>query len=77
MAKGRSTIKRIFLFAGILGVPVFFIFLFSLGKPNYGIIPYFGEHQITDGDTIFYTVDEFDFLDENGSKITQDEFKDK
>lgn len=77
MAKSRSTISRIFLFAGILGVPVFFIVLFSLGKPSYSTIPYFGEHQIENSDTTNYTVKEFSFLDKDGNTINQDSFQDK
>lgn len=77
MAKSRSTIRRIFLFTGILVVPVFFIVLFSLGRPNYGLIPYFGEHQIIGTDTVHYTVPQFEFQDENGQTLTQKNFKDK
>lgn len=77
MAKSRSIIKRIALFAGIFGVPVFFIVLFSIGKPSYSTIPYFGEHEVDGNDTTFYTVKDFLFLDKDGETVNQDSFEDK
>lgn len=77
MAKSRSTTSRILLFAGILVVPVFFIILFSLGKPSYTVLPYFGEHTIDGEDTTFYTVKEFSFKDENGAEVNQETYKDE
>ena len=77
MAKSRSITSRIILFTGIFVVPVFFIVLFSLGKPSYTEVPYFGEHQINGTDTTFYTVNSFEFFDENDQKISQADFKDQ
>ena len=73
----RNIAKRIALFAGILVVPVFFIVLFSLGKPSYTSLPYFGEHVINQDDTTFYQVPAFSFTNEHGATINESTFKDQ
>lgn len=73
MAKSRI-ISKVALFTGVFVIPVFFILLFSKGKPSYSTIPYFGEHQVVGNDTINYTVDSFSFLDQNNTIINEESF---
>lgn len=75
--KKRSLFSKIALFTGVFAIPVFFIVLFSTGKPSYSTIPYFGEHTINADDTTYYTVDEFSFQDKNGNIINQETFENK
>jgi len=71
-----KTTQRIVIFAGILIVPAFFIFLFSKASPKYSTIPYFGEHKITENDTVFYTVHGFQFDGIKG-KLSEKDFEGK
>lgn len=81
----NNIIKKIVLFAGICGLPAFFILVLNLGKPHFERLPYLGEHEVSkniiDGvevvDTIFYKVDGFSFEDENGNQVTEKDFEDK
>jgi len=81
----KSLGKRILLFAGMFGLPAFFILLFLTGKTTYHRIPYFGEHKIvsksdngkTVNDTIFYRVPSYHFDKITGGEITEKDFEGK
>ncbi len=83
--KKRSLLSKILLFAGILGLPAFFIIFFSLGKQRFESLKYYGDHKIItktiDGkdvnDTIYYKVPAFEFTDHNGNLITEKDFQNK
>jgi protein SCO1/2 len=83
--KPRSLLSKILLFAGILGLPAFFIFMLSLGKQRFESLKYYGDHKIItkviDGkevnDTIHYRVPAFEFIDHNGNRITEKDFDNK
>lgn len=79
----RSLFKRILLFAGMFGLPAFFISIFLMGKTSYHRIPYFGDHNIVqkkvDGkqeyDTVFYRVPGYTFRTFDGKDLTEKNFE--
>jgi protein SCO1/2 len=83
--KKRSLLSKILLFAGILGLPAFFIIFFSMGKQRFEHLKYYGEHTIiektidgkTVNDTIFYKVPPYQFLDHEREPITEKNFENK
>lgn len=83
--KKRSFLSKILLFAGILGLPAFFIIFFSMGKQRFEKLKYYGDHKIItktiEGkeikDTIYYKVPAFEFKDHTGASITEKDFKNK
>lgn len=83
--KERSLTSKILLFAGMFGIPAFFILFFALGKQNFEYLQYYGEHSVVsktvDGkevlDTIYYKVPQFKFDVPGGGILTQKDFKDK
>ena len=72
-----SKIKRIALFAGMFGLPAFFIGFFLLGEQQYHETPYFGKPTIVGNDTIPYSIKEYSFEDIDGKTYTQEDFKGK
>ena len=83
--KKRSLLSKILLFAGILGLPAFFIFILTLGKQRFESLKYYGDHKIitktidgkTVNDTILYKVPAFEFTDHTGKLITEKDFENK
>lgn len=81
----RTLLSRILLFAGMFGLPAFFILFFALGKQNFEYLHYYGDHTIVskmvDGeeviDTVYYKVPQFKFDTPDGGIITHENFKDK
>jgi len=69
--------KRIAIFAGMFGLPAFFISFFLLGDQQYHVTPYFGKPTIIGKDTTQYKVENYQFEDIDGNVYTQDSFKDK
>lgn len=72
-----SKIKRIALFAGMFGLPAFFIAFFLMGEQQYHKTPYFGKPTVEGNDTIPFHVPDYSFEDIDGKKYTADSFKDK
>jgi protein SCO1/2 len=73
----NSTGKR-FLLVAILLLPVLWGVFNFLVKPVAIELPYYGQKTPTGkGDTIFQTIEEFSFVDQNNSVITQDSIKGK
>ena len=77
--KERTLFSKILLFAGILGIPAFFIFFFALGTQRYEPILYHGDHKLDqNGDTVaYYVVPPFTFYDHNGEAVTEKDFENK
>lgn len=69
--------KRIAMFAGMFGLPAFFIFFFLLGEQQYHQTPYFGKPIITENDTVPYNIPKYSFEDIDGNTYTEDSFKNK
>ncbi len=70
-----ATTKRIVIFAGMFGLPAFFIFFFLLGNQQYHTTPYFGKSTIVNNDTIPFTIPKYSFEDIDGKTYTADSFK--
>lgn len=76
--------KKILLFAGMIGLPAFFILFLKQGKPHFHKLPYLGEHTVVmksiDGkdvlDTVYYRVNTFSFKDENNQVVSEKDFID-
>jgi len=78
MTQKGNRIKKIFLFAGLLGVPAFFICLFAYGASHKFIpAPYYGPKKVVDGDTVYYKVPSFTFTDHQGNLVTDESLKGK
>jgi len=83
--KKRSLLSKILLFAGILGLPAFFIIFFSLGEQRFEHLKYYGTYKVIsktiDGkevnDTILYSVPAFEFYNHLSQKITEKDFENK
>lgn len=72
-----SKIKRIALFAGMFGLPAFFIGFFLLGEQKYHKTPYFGKSKIIKNDTIPFSITKYSFEDIYGNKYDENTFKNK
>lgn len=72
-----SKIKRIALFAGMFGLPAFFIGFFLMGEQLYHPTPYFGEPTIVGIDTIPFNVPEYSFEDIDGKQYSAKSFENK
>lgn len=67
--------KRIAIFAGMFGLPAFFILFFLQGDQQYHVTPYFGKATIVGNDTIPYHIPNYSFEDIDGKVYNQDSFK--
>lgn len=78
-------VKRIVLFAGMFGIPAFFILFFITGTPTYYQLAYYGDHTVIEKevngkkieDTLFYQANTFSFTDHLGNSITEKDFEAK
>lgn len=68
---------RIALFAGMFGLPAFFIAFFLMGEQQYHQTPYFGKPIVSGNDTIPFHIPSYSFEDIDGKVYTADSFKDK
>lgn len=81
----RTLLSKILLFAGMFGLPAFFILFFAFSKQHFEYLQYYGDHTIetktVDGkevnDTIYYRVPQFKFDTPDGGILTNQDFKDK
>lgn len=69
--------KRIAIFAGMFGLPAFFILFFLQGEQNYHQTPYFGKPTIEGNDTVPFHVSNYSFEDIDGKVYTDKSFKGK
>ena len=51
--------------------------LCSCGNRDEKSLPIFGERDIENGDTIYHTIADFKFVDQDSSEVTNDTFRDK
>jgi len=72
-----NKLKRIALFAGMFGLPAFFILFFLQGEQIYHKTPYFGTPTITETDTIPFKIETYSFEDIDGKQYNQDSFDNK
>lgn len=72
-----SKIKRIALFAGMFGLPAFFIAFFLMGEQLYHPTPYFGKSTIVGNDTIPFHIPTYSFEDIDGKMYDAESFKNK
>lgn len=62
----------------ILGFPVLFWILLTRGHNNFKTLEYFGPVEVTSsGDSIYHTIPNFSFTDENGIQLSSDDLKGK
>jgi len=74
----KKKIKKIVLFAGIVGIPAFFIVLLAYSSRQvFKPLPYFGPKQVVDGDTVYYKVPEFTFIDHQGNVVSNETLEGK
>lgn len=58
--------------------PVLCCFLISAcGKKNEAPLPIFGEREVVGTDTVYHTIGDFNFVDQDSATITNETFKDK
>ncbi|NEN25156.1 SCO family protein [Cryomorpha ignava] len=58
--------------------PGLFLILLSKGTHKFKTLPYYGFKEVaTDGDTIYHTVPDFEFTNQNGEAVSFADFKDK
>lgn len=72
-----SKLKRIALFAGMFGLPAFFIAFFLLGKQQYHSTPYFGKATVEGNDTIPFHIPNYSFEDIDGKVYNEESFENK
>ncbi len=68
--------KKTFLLAlGLIVVPILVFYVLNSGKQNYNTLPYIGERIPPNGndikDTVYYSVPDFDLIDQTGNHISQ------
>jgi len=70
--------KAIILFIVLLFPGLLYLYM-STGKHHFKTLPVIGEREglTASGDTIFHTVPDFHFMNQEGKMITQDDYKDK
>jgi len=74
----RKSTKKIILFAGILGIPAFFILLLAYSSSQvFERLPYYGPKKVVEGDTVYHKVPEFNFVDHLGNEVTEETLEGK
>lgn len=56
---------------------VAFVFLFSCSTKKESLLPVFGEREVVGADTLYHTIANFSFLDQDSSVVTNETFKGK
>jgi protein SCO1/2 len=61
----------------IIGIPVAFTIIMKCGRTVYHSLPYLGPVKgvTADGDTIYHTIAPFEFTDQQGHKVSNDDLK--
>ena len=59
---------------GIILIPIFLLISCSFQQKK---LPVFGERELVDGDTVYHTIADFSFVDQDSSIITQTTFENK
>lgn len=75
--------KKVIILVSILLLPSFFYLILSTGDYFYKPLPYIGPREAvpvvingeTRMDTIYHTIPEFSFIDQNGNTVTNEDFK--
>lgn len=76
--KTASTGKKVALLLLVLAVIPGALFLFRNSKGHYASLPYIGQREaIAPGDTAYFTVPPFHFIDENGEPFTDKDVEGK
>jgi protein SCO1/2 len=58
-------------------ISAFFLLLFSCTTKKVSPLPVFGEREIVGSDTVYHTIADFKFVDQDSAEVTNDTFKDK
>ncbi|MDG2332152.1 MAG: SCO family protein [Flavobacteriales bacterium] len=76
--QNKNRRKKILVFAGILGVPAFFIVLLAYGsRQKFEQLPFYGPKEVINGDTVYYKVPTFHFTDHLGNSVTNQSLEGK
>ena len=74
----KKKTKKIILFAGIAGIPAFFIVMLAYSSSTvFEQLPYFGPKQVIDGDTVYYKVPDFTFIDHQDNVVSNETLEGK
>ena len=74
----KKKTKKIILFAGIAGIPAFFIVMLAYSSSTvFEQLPYFGPKQVVDGDTVYYKVPDFTFIDHQDNVVSNETLEGK
>src|SRR3978361_843408 len=76
MENNIQSIKRIQLSAGAL-LFTFCLLLISCSQNKETKLPIFGEREVEGGDTIYHTIGNFKFVDQDSNAVTNETFNDK
>ncbi len=70
--------KSFYIAAGVIIIPVLIYFLFKAGNTSFKHLPYLGERVAPDGvtqtDTIYYSIPNFEVSDQSNKKLTLKDF---
>ena len=71
-----SRAKSVIITFFIIGIPVLFMFVMKCGRTIYRPLPHLGniEGINPNGDTIFHTIKDFSFIDQQGQVVTNHNF---
>ncbi|MCX6188291.1 MAG: SCO family protein [Bacteroidetes bacterium] len=72
-----SRAKSILITFFIIGIPVLFMFMMKCGRTVYKQLPHLGDIKgiAANGDTLFHTIDDFEFVDQQNQKVTNKNFE--
>ena len=71
-----SRLKSVVITFFIIGIPVLFMVVMKCGRTVYKALPHLGNFRGIEpnGDTIYHTIDDFEFIDQQGRKVTNKNF---
>ena len=72
----RKKIIQTGIFIILIFVPVFaFLFLYFFGENHYHIPTYYPQQELVDGDTVYHTVPDFEFVNQEGNVVTRKDYE--
>jgi protein SCO1/2 len=76
-AKQNSGIRNLSVYRSTFLVAIFCTLLFACADKQAAPLPIFGERTVNGNDTVFHTIADFQFADQDSAIITGETFKDK
>ena len=73
MINNKAFVTKLVLFSGVVSGLLFA----SCAEKKEAALPIFGEKEVQGGDTIYHTIADFKFVDQDSAFVTNETFKDK